>query len=264
MGGKFSAGFTIIETTLFLAISGVLIATMIAGTSISLNIQRYRDASETFKSLIQQQYAELGSVQNPRDNDWACSATAQPSETPTNAVNRGQSECVLVGKYMRVEAGAISVYTVLARKTSDAVQTSDFDYMRNNYVFNAQTGDVYERDMEWGTEIAWAQTGLDSKTPTTPRSLGMLFVRSPNSGRIYTFTSDTVPAKTAIGGATFASMMSASNEAASRAQRVVCVQSDGLLIAGDRAVYIAENAGNASAIEIRSNDLMEGMAACKA
>ena len=263
MGGKFSAGFTIIETTLFLAISGVLVATMIAGTSISLNIQRYRDASETFKSLIQQQYAELSSVQNPRDNDWTCNANAQPTETATNAANRGQSECVLVGKYMRVEGGAISVYTVLARETTDAAQISDLDYMRNNYVFNAQDGDVYERDMEWGTEIAWAETGVDGKTPTTPRSLGILFVRSPNSGRVYTFTSDTVPAKNAIGNSTFTSMMSAPNEAAARAQRVVCVQSDGLLIAGDRALYIAANAGNASAIEIRSNDTMEGLAACK-
>lgn len=262
MGGKFSSGFTIIETTLFLAISGLLVATMIAGTSITLNIQRYRDASETFKNLIQQQYADLSSVQNTRDNNWTCDSTAMSTETPTNAANRGQSDCVLVGKYMRIEQGAIAIYTVLARETSRTAQENDLAYMRNNYVFNVQPGDVYERDMEWGTQIAWARSGVDSQSPNTPRSLGILFVRSPNSGRVYTFTSNTVPAKDAIGTATFATMMSAPNEAAARAQRVVCVQSDGLLLSGDRAVYLTANASNASAVEIRSNDLLQGVSSC--
>lgn len=257
MGGKFSSGFTIIETTLFLAVSGVLVATMIAGVSVSLNAQRYKDATDSLKNLVQQQYADLSSVQNGRDNTWSCATNATQAQGGITATNRGQSNCIVVGKYMRIESSDIAVYTVLASQTSTSAQTSDLAYMRNNYVYNVVANDVYETTLEWGTEIAWPVEGSGSRSPVTPRSVGILFLRSPNSGRVYTFSDNNVPARDSITNATFAGLLSAANESTTRSGRVICVLSDGLMIGNrnDSAVYVRANASNANAVEVITNDL---------
>ena len=55
-------GFTIIETSLVVAISGLLAVGLMIGWSRNINIQRYNDSVETFKSDIQAVFDE---VQNP-------------------------------------------------------------------------------------------------------------------------------------------------------------------------------------------------------
>lgn len=254
MGIRDNQGFTIIETTLFLAISGVLIMAMVAGAGVSLNIQRYRDASESFKSLLQAQYAALNNVQNGRDNTLACDASAAVID---GTVERGQSDCLLVGRYMRIDQSDITIYNVLARQTSATTSgTSDVDALRNNYALNASTFDREEKKMDWGTQIAWPTSGGGSRAPTTPRTIGILFIRSPDSGLVYTFTSDSIPSdKDTVTTATFTDLLVAGNAIPGQGARTLCVSSGGLLVAGDMAAYINAYAASASAIEMRSNDL---------
>lgn len=247
MGTRTSKGFTIIETVLFLGISGMLIVGMIVGAGASLNIQRYRDATETFKTLVQAQYSDIANVQNSRTNGWSCDSTATTADD--GSVFRGQSQCLLLGKYMRIEGGDITLYTVLGREISDDIRTNDLDVLRMNYAINASAADVDEKSMEWGTEITWAKSGVDS-SGTNPRSMGILFVRSPESGLIYTFTRDTVPAKDSVNQAAFTDLLNGSRE-----QRTLCVGSNGLVLTADRGVYIGPFAASASAVEVRSNDI---------
>lgn len=259
MSTRGQQGFTIIETTLFLAITGLLIMMMVAGTGAALNIQRYRDATESFKSLVQQQYADLSNVQNGRTNNWTCDATSTVIEDGSNDKTRGQSNCFLVGKYMRIEDGAISTYAVLASRNG-SIPLNDIQSMVQNYVMNVSTSEVEERTMEWGTQIAWATAGtVDMRSVTTPRSIGILFIRSPDSGQIYTFSSDSVPSKDSIGPSTFTDMLIGGATVPGQAARMVCIESGGLFVDGSIGLYIAPYAASASSIETRSNDYSKSL-----
>lgn len=254
MGIRNSSGFTIIETMLFLAVTGLLIMGALIGTGASLSNQRYRDAVETFKGVIQAQYADLGSVRNDRTNAITCETDASLSVGPDQ---RGQSDCLIVGRYMVIDGEDIAIYTVLSREQASAPpQVTDVAALRNNYSYNIATG-VEERSMEWGTQIAWPTSGPGSHADPTPSAVALLFIRSPESGRIYTFTSDTVPSgPAAITSQTFIDMISSNDTAPATGmgERTICVQSGGLIVGGDRSIYIAPRASSASAVEVRTND----------
>lgn len=255
MGTRSQDGFTIIETTLFLAISGLLILLIVAGTGVSLNTQRYRDAVESFKSIVQAQYADLANVQNGRNGNWTCDATSTVVEGGSNDLLPGQSDCFMVGKYMRIDGSDLSIYTVLASKNSSNVQPNDVESMAENYSMNASTAEVEERTMEWGTQISWATAGsLDAKSPNTPRTIGILFIRSPDSGLVYTFSSDSIPDKDSIGQSTFTNLLVAGDIVPGQAARMMCVESGGLFVDGDMGLYMAAFATSSSSIETRTNE----------
>lgn len=244
-------GFTIIETMLFLAITGALIAGVLIGAGTSVTNQRYRDSVESLKSLIQAQYSELGSIKNDRANTLACDANATPV---SGSQYRGQSDCVIVGRYMVIDRSAIAIYTVLAnKKATVTANSSDIAYIRANYVYNV-TSDVDKSSVEWGAQLAWPSSGTGAKTPTSPRTIGILFIRSPETGSVYTFSSDTAPTGSAVPtSSTFTNMMVAGSTIPGRGERTMCVQSGGVT-GGDRAVYIAPMAASAGAIETRTNE----------
>lgn len=252
MGTRTSQGFTIIETMLFLAITGVLIVGMIAGAGASLNIQRYRDSAETFKLLVQQQYAEINNVQNSRQNDWSCDSTATTVEGGSQ--QRGQSNCLLLGKYMRIDGGDITLYRVLGAEISTQSRSSDLQTLRLNYAMNASDADIDERTMEWGTEIGWPKSGVDSDGSGN-RTIGILFLRSPETGLVYTFTSNEIPAKDGVGQETFTDLLVGGNTIPGQAARTLCIVSGGLVVTGDRGLYLSAYAASASSAEIRSNEL---------
>jgi type II secretory pathway pseudopilin PulG len=261
MGVRTLAGFTIIETMLFLGISSALVVTLIASTGASLNVQRYNDAVETFKSVLQQQYADLSNVQNSRDNNWSCGSTAVPSTTGTTSQNRGQSKCILIGKYMRIEDNKMSVYPVIGyQKDTQSIQSNDILSLKNNYVLNVSRVNVDQTTLEWGTQIAYPVTdgGSPYYKPANPRKMSILFVRSPDSGQIYTLTDSdaSVPDDANISSASLASMLVNGTGIPGQGSRLVCIDSGGLLNNGNRGIRIRSFAAASSAIETVSNEFL--------
>lgn len=255
MGTRISSGFTIIETMLFLAVTGLLLMGALIGVGNSLNAQRYQDAVETFKSVLQGQYAELGSVKNNRDNTWGCGNDARA--VPEGGQIRGQSNCVIIGRYMTINGEDITVYPVLAYQRSSAEGSNDVDDLRTRFTYNIDSSDITTMKMEWGTRVAWPVEGSGSRPAGTPRSIAILFIRSPLSGLIYTFSSDSVPSSAAaIKSDTFTAMMQAGNTIPGQGNRTICVASDNLFVGGDRAIVIAYGASSATAIEVRPNSVV--------
>ena len=261
MGTSKQSGFTIIEVTLFLAISGLLIVGLFMAVGASLNAQRYRDATQSFKSLLQEQYSDLANTQNSRGNNWSCNDSN--ASTSSGSVFRGQTNCMIVGKYMRIDGGGINIYTVLAtEKATTNPSLSDISALLStgNYHLNVSTTGVETTDLEWGTEIAWPVSGGGSRTPRD-RQMGLLFIRSPDSGRAYTFTSDTlinvIPG--GVSPTAFDSIMRNTDSIPGRQARTICIYSAGLGRGGDMAVYIRNFANSASAIETRSNDYIKSI-----
>ncbi len=259
MGTRATGGFTIIETMLFLAISGLLIVGMLATTGASINIQRYHDAVETFKTLLQNQYGDLTSVQNDRANTWDCNSLAQ-SQTGGTEI-RGQSDCVLLGRYLTVVDDTASAYSVLGRPNATQVTTgNDIQKLSSNYELNISTVTQDVSTLEWGTRIAWPKTdssGAARITLTTPRSIALLFVRSPDSGQIYTFTSDVVPDTPTP--QTLNAMLVSGAGTPGQGQRTICIDSNGLFVTADFSVFINNYATGPSSVESRSNDFIKSL-----
>lgn len=267
MGNRASAGFTIIETILFLAVTGALIGGMMFATSMTLGTQRYSDAVESFKSLMQQQYAGITSVQNGRDNDLTCTSQAA---TTDGDVLRGQSDCVIVGKYIIIDGGDVTIYPVLAYEVATASDTAnDVEAFRDNYYLNLAKQNVVETKLEWDAQISWATAGNpDDQRGAKPaqRTIGVLLLRSPSSGQTYTFTSDTIPTESQLNDtesapAFLSTMLQEGTTVPGQKARTICINSGGLTSVPNTSLYIAAYAAGQSAVEVRSNDVAQGLGA---
>jgi type II secretory pathway pseudopilin PulG len=164
MGTQKTSGFTIVESLLFLAISGVLVVTMIGGVGVTIQIQRYRDAVGTFKSLVQDQYSELTSVKNERQTTWTCTPEAVTEEGGSDPRERGQSQCVILGRFMTIEGPDITVRTVVGYQGASVTTGDDMAKLRSNYTLNVTDITVEQKKMEWGTQIAWPSAGPGANT----------------------------------------------------------------------------------------------------
>jgi len=248
MGSSNKNGFTLIETMLFLAITGALVVAVLIGTGASINVQRYRDSVTSLKSLIQKQYSDVLNVQNQlTPTNISCGSDAIVGTTGT-VVPRGQSDCVIMGKYITINGSDVTTSTVIGHTNGAA--TSDLSDINLIKSYNLSTLDssTETSQLEWGTQIAWPKSGSGAKDPQTPRSIAILVIRSPQNGQNYTFTGDdiTVPLKSLI-------VAGASNPG--QGQRTVCLASSGLTNNNDMAISIGAYAASSSDIESRSNSV---------
>ena len=239
MAGHYGVGFTIIEVMLFLAITGVLAVGILAGAGASIASQRYKDAVATLQSDVQQQYEDAMSVVNDR---------AEAIDGCSD--NRGRSECVLLGKLMTVTSdGTVDQYRVYGTEPTPSTAPSaayrdEYEVLRS-YTPRVIAVNSQESQMEWGTGIARPIRGEGSGS--APLNLGILVVRSPQSGLVYTFTRE---------GAAINNLSDVINQDAANARRTICVSPSGWTVAETLALSIAANAASANAVEIRSNNMM--------
>lgn len=255
LGRHFKGGFTIIETMLVLAISGALVVALLISIGGSINVQRYRDSVISLKALIQDQYSALDNVSNEHDTTWSCGATATPVQGGVTSA-QGQSDCVLLGRYMAIVDGDVTTASVVGFGSTSGTASNDVVGMVAGYTFGISSVSIARDALEWGTKIAWPVSGggSGSKPAGSPRSIAILMVRSPSTGSTYTFTSDTVVDINAVNSAVIKAMMVDDASAIpGRSARSVCVDSNGLIVPEQLAVYIRADASGPSSIETRSH-----------
>lgn len=252
-------GFTIIEVLLFFGVTSLMIAGMFIALGSSIGNQRYKDAVESFKSVLQQQYSDVINVYNNRDGVWTCQRSganrvivSQVDTSSPNAVYRGQSSCDVVGRYVVVNGGAITSQAVLALREGDPSGDNDVARMRSAaYSYGVTDIDQATHQMEWGTSISWPTgsaitDGRSAGASSAPRSIAILIVRSPESGGVFTFTNDTP--QLAPDSTVLKAFMNASVTVPGMAERLLCVNTSGMVTAYSQGVYIGARAADSSAI----------------
>lgn len=245
-------GFTIIETMLVLAITGALVLAFVVGVGMSINIQRYRDSVITFQAFLQSQYSEIDNVRNDRDSSWACGASANPSQGGSGTSAPGQSDCVLLGRYVAITGSDIEMATVVGYQTDDDTAASDVDTVRQNYTVGLSASSIERDVLEWGSQIAWASAGEDSQTNGGVRSIAILFMRSPETGTTYTFTSDNVTDIENVSDASLKEMMVAGLSVPGQRQRTLCLAPAGVIVPEIMAIHLTAGANGPSSVETRS------------
>ena len=231
-------GFTIIEVVLFLGITGLLLGAVLVTAGINIAVQRYQDSVATLQSDIQQQFEDTIAVQNDR-----AAAGSGDARCGTDR-GRGTSECIIMGKFMTITStGNIRQYKVYGVRTVTSPEPVDEHLLLREYNPTVLASTVVQSRTEWDTRIAAPTAGRGSS------STGILILRSPRSGNVYTFVSSNV----ATGTAALRTMISSTN----RQKYTLCINPNGLRVAQVMGISIAANASSASAVEFRTNGLME-------
>lgn len=259
-------GFTIIETMLVLSITGILIAGLLVGLGSSISNQRYQDAVSSLKNMIQDQYSQINNVTNDRSGDWTCSSDAAPvaTEAKNSGVAPGQSNCVLLGRYVGIVDDQITTATVVGYPNPGATSDGTISSIKSSYTLGISTSSIEKSSLEWGARIAWPTSGGGSKPPSSSaptRSLAVLMIRSPENGTSFTFTSDTVYQIDGSSSKALSSVLSSMMEPSltatnpGRGARTVCLDPGGFNVPEKLAVYIGAGASGPGSIEVRSKAL---------
>ncbi len=176
-------GFTILEVMLFIAITGLLVAGIIASTGGAISQQRYNDSVQSFAEFLRGVYS---SVNNPQ------------------GVKNGRSDSVIYGKLVTFG----EEYDTEGKKnSSNKIFTYDIignaDEISTGNVLSSLTAANARVLIAGGTNgltyAGSASTYLpqwDAKIQVTGSATNfagsIMIVRAPSTGTIYTFSTNTV------------------------------------------------------------------------
>ncbi len=192
MDTKKNNGFTIIETTLVLSISSLLLILMLTGITLAVQQQRFSDSVNGSQSFIQRQFNSTQNILNNRPN-----GTCNPDNpgTPSAGVDdvRGSSACLVLGKLLDIQGGAdestITSYDVIAEDVD--VQDAIYDDFNDLELISSIHPTAIEPDnteyiVPWGARVSDIR---DAGTISGPGS-GVRYIallRSPKSGVIHVY-----------------------------------------------------------------------------
>lgn len=174
MSGENQKGFTIIETTLFLAISAMLFIGLLGGISLAVQRQRYSDSVNSTHSFLQKQFNETLNVINNRDED--CPESNEPTI--------GASKCLVLGKAIEFSKGSDEIKTYIVTgiqppPPADSRQAVDL----KDYGLKIMVNDGNEETflIPWAAKISEYRFGEDRNKNV------ILLIRNPESGATYVY-----------------------------------------------------------------------------
>lgn len=186
-------GFTIIEIMIFIGITGLMIALLLTNSGSSLDMQRYRDTILSLQTFLQDQYSETISVRNNITGTFSCSISNTNSLTITTGDKmKGQSDCLLVGKYLKTSDNTgttIDAYAVLAQKKACIDCKSDLDALKNDYLVADDSTNA--TNLKTTHKLLWGANMLKPDDKSANLQFSMAILKSPTSGNVYTLISPT-------------------------------------------------------------------------
>ena len=230
-------GFTIVETMLFLGISGLLIMGVLVGTGASINTQRYRDSVTSLQSFLQQQYSEVSNVSNDSlSNSCYGDSITKP---------RGQSNCVILGRYITTTDGKkleINVVKGYIPPNTVPSATDDVSALQAYHIKPDYSPNNSSYEVGWGASIT-------KPSETNPLSFSILVLRSPTSGAILTFIDNTSTTVTS----NISNLLNTPPypPTALTKDAKLCVDSNGLFTGPKMAVFVGKNSSSGSGVETK-------------
>jgi len=182
-----SEGYTIVEVMLFLAITGILVATLLGGWTVLISTQRYKDSVDTTFGYLQDQYNLTYNVENERASSFSCDSSGVSASGGTKS--RGQSDCVLLGRYIVLKDGTdfMSYAVVGSAPTMEPIGTDES-------VINAYAPKVVTESIgltESSLTVPWGAVIEDAGGTNTPQNIAILILRTPtNNGTVHTYTTN--------------------------------------------------------------------------
>ena len=212
-------GFTLIEISLFLAITAVIFAGIVAGTQNSIYWQRYNDSVQSFAEFLRAEYSRVANVQNPTGNGASASNE------------------IIYGRLINfADPSNIKSYSVIGGDTTEGLGNGTVKAQLMAVDANVDSRGLQESYApKWGSRIQ-----LDKTTSLFGGSI--LIVRSPETGTIYTYINlNQAPQP--------GTSMNLNNYELTELQ--LCVNPDGDTSSGSRRkVTITANAHNASGVVV--------------
>ena len=197
MGTKKQAGFTILEVMLVLAITGLMLVGVLAGSSAQVQQQEYRDSVRSLQSELQGQYND---VQNPTIDHTL--GETQGASCGTDAggvsVSRGASaNCFVVGRLITSNDGQTLTESSVLGVAPAGNSSQPIDSMTISVkpapnvwqlIISQQAVRTYTAN--WGTTMK-VPNGLGGAT-----KFSVLVIMSPTDGSLRTYTLPDYPATT--------------------------------------------------------------------
>ncbi|QQS21661.1 hypothetical protein IPM09_04050 [Candidatus Saccharibacteria bacterium] len=232
MGIRVAKGFSVIEVILFLGITGLVMAVLLAGVSTALNRERYHDAVNSFQDYLQGQYNLVANVNNSREPDAVCK-DGKITVGETTDTGRGTSDCTIVGRVIYSSADGYSVSSAQVYATVDAATLSgddDAQVFRDAKLVVSPESERYT--------IGWS-TQLVPQGGSSPLAFSILIARTPTNGQLHTYVlaeADKVPSDIV-------------GTIADKPGFRICVSNPGLMPGGGRTgVTLASDAANSSGV----------------
>lgn len=183
MDGARQRGFTIIEVTLFLGITGMLLVIAVFATGNTIRAVRFSDSGRSLTAYIQRQYDDIINGLNTRVGQETCIGgvvNTGASQTP------GTSNCLLMGKLlvMQVNSPTVTQYNVIGTEPANVdysqSDTQLITAFRPQAVVNTGV-DTYA--IPWQAFISGTKRLSDNVGVNA-----LLLVRSPKSSRVVNYT----------------------------------------------------------------------------
>lgn len=181
-----SKGYTIVEVSLFLGISGMLFLVAVLATGGTIRNLRFSDSGNSLEAYVQKQYANVVSGVNSRDNQLICNAGA----LSIGIQEPGTSNCFFMGKLILFSLNDYRLHTYNIIGTEPA--NVDFGLSDEELIDSYDPRVATEIDPEIYS-IPWQAfiSGMRriSTADATPQATNALaIIRSPSSTRLVTYT----------------------------------------------------------------------------
>ena len=184
---KGKLGFTLVEVSLFLAITAALFVGVTVGVQNSINNQRYNDSVQSYIEFLRNVYAQVANVQN--DTSGGDSNKAIHGKLVTFGENTD-----LTGNPVG-DPNTIFTYTVVGRvleNSESGTAISLVNKLGGDISVVTESGGVKKLALTGFPESYLPKWDTQIETKEGERLSGMLLiVRHPNSGVIYTYFRNT-------------------------------------------------------------------------